>query len=214
MEFPEPILQLLLQADSLLAAAAVLVVLAAGLGGFVEYVFPPFAGDTLILLGFIAAARGQASLLLTFLVALAASTAGAAVAYWLGGRLGGLPLLQRRPGRKERLRRASRALERWGWPLLLLNRFLPGIRALFLPLAGIAKLPLPRTLSATTGGNGLWLGMMAAAAIAAAGGSTAEGEEGLRTLIRWTAIPAFLLALAVLGAVLRTALREEGEPVS
>jgi membrane protein DedA with SNARE-associated domain len=211
MEFPELILQLLLQADRLLAAAAVLVILAAGLGGFLEFVFPPFAGDTLVFLGFIAAARGQASFLLTFLVALTAGTAGAAVAYWLGGRLGGLPLLKGRPAREARLRRTGRALERYGWPLLLLNRFLPGIRGLFLPLAGIARIPLVRTHVAVLIGNALWLGMLAAAALAAVGGSASEGEAGLRTLIRWTAIPAAFLAVGVLALVIRAALRDEGD---
>ena len=70
-----------------------------------EYLFPPYPGDTIMVGGFLLAARGDASLPLTFLVALAGSILGAQLAYGIGVRFGDSYFL---------LRRSSRAPERFG----------------------------------------------------------------------------------------------------
>src|SRR5579871_4020419 len=54
----------------------------------IEYVFPPFPGDTVVLLGGIYAVRGQKPWALVLAVVTLGSMAGAAFDYWVGTRIG------------------------------------------------------------------------------------------------------------------------------
>ena len=55
-----------------------------GLAAMLEYVVPPFPGDTITLLGGVYAVRGDQPWPLVFLVVTAGSVAGAAINYWFG----------------------------------------------------------------------------------------------------------------------------------
>src|SRR5215510_785873 len=95
---------------------------------FLEYVVPPFWGDTFMLVGFFLAAQGVAPPVVIFAMALLGSILGAAVAFRLGERFGfavlhRLPLFSRRS--EERVERLFR---RFGEPLLAANRFVPLVR--------------------------------------------------------------------------------------
>lgn len=116
---------------------------------FVEYVFPPFPGDTVVLLGAWYAARGM----LSWPAAFVAVTAGAVVGAWVDWRIGRAlaPALEARavvrgPLDGGRLARFDAAYRRYGGLLLVANRFLPGIRAFLFVAAGAARLPLGRVL--------------------------------------------------------------------
>jgi membrane-associated protein len=111
-----------------------------------EYLFPPFPGDTVTLFGaFLVAARGW-----SFGWVLGAVTLGSLVGAWLDyelgaaarrgahGRLGRLPLVR---GAGARLAGLQARVQRHGLPLILLNRFFPGVRAFFFVAAGLAGLP-------------------------------------------------------------------------
>ena len=116
---------------------------------FVEYVFPPFPGDTVVILGAFCAVRGTIS----WPVAFAAVTAGAVAGAWLDFRVGRAlaPHLAARVARRgpldaERLARFEAAYRKWGGWLLLANRFLPAVRAFLFVAAGAAGLPQRRVL--------------------------------------------------------------------
>jgi len=118
-------------------------------GSLIEYVFPPFPGDTLVVLGAWYAVKGVLSWPMTF----AAVTAGALVGAWIDYRIGvalGAALergAQRRgPFTLEHVRRVEEGYRRFGAWFLLANRFLPGIRAFLFVGAGAARLPLRRVL--------------------------------------------------------------------
>ena len=128
------------------------------LGSLVEYVFPPFPGDTLVLLGAWYAVNGKISWPLAFV----AVTAGAVVGAWIDYRVGvalGAALergaKRRGPITLEHVRQVEAGYARWGEWFLLANRFLPGIRAFLFVGAGAARLPLGKVL--------LWGGISAAA---------------------------------------------------
>jgi membrane-associated protein len=158
MSIPDSLLHVLLLAFWLTWVTVLVVLGSSFVGALLEFLFPPFAGDTLIVLGFIAAVRGVTSPLFVFLWAALGATLGAAVAYEIGKRFGTLPLLERR-FRKQR-DRICRFLQRSGLVVLILNRFFPGIRALVLPFSGVAGLGRGRALVAATLGNLLFLSFL------------------------------------------------------
>jgi membrane protein DedA with SNARE-associated domain len=128
------------------------------LGSLVEYVFPPFPGDTLVVLGAWYAVNGKISWPFAF----ASVTAGAVVGAWIDYRIGvalGAALergaMRRGPITLEHVRKVEAGYARWGEWFLLANRFLPGIRAFLFVGAGAARLPLGKVL--------LWGGISAAA---------------------------------------------------
>ncbi|HET9596442.1 MAG TPA: VTT domain-containing protein [Anaeromyxobacteraceae bacterium] len=177
---------------------------------FVEYVFPPFPGDTIVVLGAFYAVRGAISWPLAF----AAVTAGAVAGAWLDWRVGAAlgPRLQARAAHRgpldaARLARFEAAYRRWGGWLLLGNRFLPGIRAFLFVAAGAARLPLPRVLV---------LGALSAAAwnalLLAAGGLFARNVDELALLAdRYSlAVAAALAAVALVVLARLLARRRRG----
>jgi membrane protein DedA with SNARE-associated domain len=128
------------------------------LGSLVEYVFPPFPGDTLVVLGAWYAVRGDISWAMAFGATTAGAMAGAWIDYRVGVALGAA--VERDAGRRglltlENVRRVEAGYARFGAWFLLANRFLPGIRAFLFVAAGAARLPLRRVL--------LWGGISAAA---------------------------------------------------
>jgi len=128
------------------------------LGSLVEYVFPPFPGDTLVVLGAWYAVNGKISWPFAFLAVTAGAVAGAWIDYRIGVALGAAlerGAMRRGPVTLEHVRRVEAGYARWGAWFLLANRFLPGIRAFLFVGAGAARLPVGKVL--------LWGGISAAA---------------------------------------------------
>jgi membrane protein DedA with SNARE-associated domain len=119
------------------------------LASFVEYVFPPFPGDTLVMLGAWYSVQGVLSWPVTFAAVTAGAVAGGFVDYQIGVRLGrslDRGAARRGPLTAERLARFEAGYRRWGALFLIANRFLPGVRAFLFVAAGAARLPLGRVL--------------------------------------------------------------------
>jgi membrane protein DedA with SNARE-associated domain len=128
------------------------------LGSLIEYVFPPFPGDTLVVLGAWYAVNGKISWPLAFVAVTAGAVAGAWIDYRIGVALGAAlerGAMRRGPITLEHVRRVEAGYARFGAWFLLANRFLPGIRAFLFVGAGAARLPLGKVL--------LWGGISAAA---------------------------------------------------
>jgi membrane protein DedA with SNARE-associated domain len=167
---------------------------------FVEYLFPPFPGDALVVLGAWYATHGQLSWPVTFLAVTAGAVAGAAVDWrvgrWLGSRL------DARAARgqldRSKLERFEAGYRRWGGLFLVANRFLPGVRAFFFLAAGACRIPLWEVLLFGGISAALWNGLLLAA-----GAFAARNLEELvaifesYTTIAWTLLGA--VALVALG---------------
>ncbi len=180
------------------------------LASFVEYVFPPFPGDLVVVLGAWYAVQGQISWAATF----AATTAGALAGAWIDWRVGrtlGRHLEQRahRPTvihrllTAERLDRFDASYRRWGGLLLVANRFFPGIRAFIFVAAGASGIPLRRVLV---------LGGISAAAwnvlLLGAGALIAKNLDELVALFdRYTQVASTALAVAVVAGAAAWLLR-------
>lgn len=119
-----------------------------GLAGASEYVVPILPGDTVTLFGaFLATSAGRHPLLIYGAIN-AGSIGGALLAYgfgrWLAGRPGA-PVFK-----SERTRRAIAAIQarfaRHGAMYLVINRFLPALRAFFFVAAGMVRMPVWQVL--------------------------------------------------------------------
>jgi membrane protein DedA with SNARE-associated domain len=170
------------------------------LGSFVEYVFPPFPGDLVVVLGAWYAVQGQ----LSWPAAFVAVTAGAVLGAWLDFQVG-RSIGRRIDGRAARrgglsaarLARFEAAYRRWGGWLLVVNRFMPGVRAIIFLAAGATGIPLRKVLV---------LGAVSAAAwnvvLLAAGALVAKNLDDLVELVdRYTRAASIALAVAAAAGV-------------
>jgi membrane-associated protein len=165
---------------------------------FVEYVFPPFPGDLVVVLGAWYAVHGALSWPATFAAVTAGAIAGAWVDYRIGAAVG--RRLDRRLAKRsalsaERLARFEASYRRWGAWLLVANRFLPGFRAFLFVAAGASGIPLREVLVLGGISAALWN-----AALLAAGGAAARSLPELMALFeRYTR--AAWIAIAVAAAL-------------
>jgi membrane protein DedA with SNARE-associated domain len=118
------------------------------LASFLEYVFPPVPGDAVAVLGAWYATHGGLSWGVLFAALSLGAMAGTAFDWRLGRWLGARLEDRAAAGRldRDRLERFERAYRRWGGLLLVVNRFLPGIRAFFFVAAGASRVPLWQVL--------------------------------------------------------------------
>ena len=167
-----------------------------------EYVFPPFPGDTVVVFGaFLVTARGWSGPGV-FAATTAGSLVGAAVDWYVG------VALQRWRHRRTPLTGAGDSVrqtvdglverfQRHGPAYILVNRFLPGIRALFFVAAGMAGMrPGPVLLYA---------------AVSAIAWNCLLMGAGLAVGASWDTLPAWFAAYTrvvwgILGAALLVAL--------
>lgn len=109
----------------------------------IEYVFPPFPGDTLTLFGvFLAVSKGY-SPTGVYVAITVGSVVGGWLAYRFGLRLGDTsdpPTgLMANPSAKAAIDEIGVRFQRHGIAYLALNRFVPVLRAFFFVAAGIAR---------------------------------------------------------------------------
>ncbi len=129
----------------------------------IEYIFPPFPGDTVTLAGAVLARLGDWSILLVFGALMAGNLVGAMADYLVGRHI----LSPERLTRRRRIANHETALHnvlagfrKYGPALLVVNRFLPGIRALFFVAAGMARLPVTAVLFYATLSAALWTALL------------------------------------------------------
>jgi len=106
-----------------------------------ESFFPPWPTDVLVLYAGFLAGRGQLEQGIVVAVAIAGTQLGVMATFWLG-RCWGPALLVGRFGRMfhaHRLAQLERWFARYGVPAVAVSRFFPGIRALVMPAAGLAR---------------------------------------------------------------------------
>lgn len=118
-------------------------------GTVIEYVFPPFPGDTVVVAGAALVAAFDWPLWPVFTAVTAGSVAGSTVAWAVGRAVARREKVRAGDGDPALHGRAHRAVhrlvagfERHGPWYLVLNRFMPGVRTFFFVAAGMVDLPL------------------------------------------------------------------------
>lgn len=176
-----------------------------------EYVFPPFPGDLVVVLGAWYAVHGQLSWWLAFVSVTAGAVVGAFIDHRVGRALG-RRLDARAAGRSalsaEKLARFEASYRRWGGLLLVANRFLPGVRAFLFVAAGASGIPLRRVLLLGGVSAALWN-----AVLLAAGAFLARNVDELVSLVdrylsvAWLALGAAVVVVAAVALWRRRAAR-------
>ena len=119
--------------------------------------------DTAVVLGAFLSGAGQVSAWLVFVVTWAANVSGAAGVY-LAARSAGRPFFEGRIGRKllapTSVDRIHRFYARYGLWGMLLSRFVPGVRAVVPPFAGLAGLRFVQAMVPIAVGSALWYGAL------------------------------------------------------
>jgi membrane protein DedA with SNARE-associated domain len=170
------------------------------LATLVEYVFPPFPGDLLVVLGAWYAVEGALSWPAVFAAVTAGAVAGAFIDYRIGVAVG--RRLDRRSARggvlsTARLARFEASYRRHGVWLLVANRFFPGVRAFIFVAAGASGIPLRRVLLFGGLSAALWNGLLLGA-----GALLARNAEDLVALFeRYTRVAWAVLAAAAVVAL-------------
>jgi len=133
-----------------------LVIIMAGVA--VEGFGIPAPGQTLLVAGAVLASRGKFDITLLLVSAWFATVTGNLIGYYLG-RLGGRKLLARLPVEPVRFERMERLCERHGSKLILVARFIEGLRQLSNLLVGVLQMPPLLFLLMTSLGAALWVGV-------------------------------------------------------
>lgn len=188
--------------DSLLAHVGPLAFVVLGLAAFLEYIVPPVPGDTIVLLGGVYAVRGEQPFWLVFVSVVTGSILGAisnfAFGHYLARRIhehpGAKPLFGITP---ERLAVTQARMRTHGDWLLLINRFLPGIRILCFVAAGAAHMKPGRTLVLGSLGAAVHTGVILGAGVAVGG-----NLEKLEAFMRRSQGVAVGIALVVVAGLL------------
>jgi membrane protein DedA with SNARE-associated domain len=170
-----------------------------GVAALLEYVVPPFPGDTVTLLGGAYVARGEHPLVLVLGALVLFSLVGMAATWRLGRALG-----HRVDAAKdgplafglthEQVRRAQALMRTRGDWVLVLNRFMPSFRAVVFVAAGASGVPLRRVLALGSASALAWNGLLLV--IGANVGANAEALEAWLTRYRTTSLALCAVALA------------------
>lgn len=143
-------------------------------------------------------------------IVIALSTAGAAAGfmtmYWIGSTVGEHVIEKNRLKwvKKRHLDRARVGVEKWGFGIVLLNRFLSGFRAVISLTVGMAQMNKRLTLICATISGAIWT-----ATIAYVGYLLGENWEQVRSYLRdYGRAVMVLIACGALIQLVRFALRE------
>ncbi len=109
----------------------------------IEYIFPPFPGDTISLLGAFLVGTGKYPLFSTFFAITAGSFAGTVAVYYLGFFLSRkYDFLKKHSNfflKNKTFKQIEISFEKWGDLLIVINRFLPAVRSMFFLSAGLTR---------------------------------------------------------------------------
>jgi membrane protein DedA with SNARE-associated domain len=117
----------------------------------------PLPGETLLIACALSAASGNLDLASVLTVAWVGTQLGDIIGFLIGG-WGLKRLLRSGAVQDQRLRKAEALFSRWGMGLLMVGRFLDGIRQTSNMAAGVLEMPWWRFLLGTLVGTSLWVG--------------------------------------------------------
>jgi membrane protein DedA with SNARE-associated domain len=160
----------------------------------IEYLVPPFPGDTITLFAAVLITGYGWSFAAVFGSVMAGSLAGSMAAFYLGGWLRSRRAREPAPDQDTMLVRLVTKFQRHGPAYLVLNRFLPGVRALFFVAAGMAGMRPAAVAFHSALSAALWnLSLIAIGSAAGANFDTLLGWVRRYTSIMWVVISAVVL---------------------
>jgi membrane protein DedA with SNARE-associated domain len=161
-----------------------------------ENLFPPFPGDAVIFVGAFLAGTGSIYLPLVFVITVLGSLSGALILYSLGKR-GVRKLFIFHTGiffNDEQLKKIESWFSRYGEKVLLLSRFIAGVRSGIALAAGVGKVDLRKMVIYTFISVLLWNGILATVATIL----KENYEQAYRFLTTYNSIVLFILAVGII----------------
>jgi membrane protein DedA with SNARE-associated domain len=136
----------------------ILAYLLLGLSAFVENLFPPIPGDTITAFGAFLVGTGKLSFACVYASTTIGSFLGFLTLFWIGRLLGRHFFIDRdyRFLRARDIIKAEQWFGRYGYFLIALNRFLPGIRSAISVAGGISRLKIIWVASLSLVSCGAW----------------------------------------------------------
>ena len=173
---------------------------------FVEDFGVPSPGETILIAASVYAGAGRLNIVAVGLIAVLAAIIGDNIGYAIG-RFGGHALVLRF-GRyvfitHERLDKAERFFARYGGGIVVVARFIEGLRQLNGIIAGIAEMPWPRFLAYNTLGATLWVGVWSTVGYLAGNNIVSVYSTVTRYSLYLLIALAVLVAAWIIRAVLR-----------
>lgn len=129
---------------------------------FVENIFPPYPGDTVILAGAFIAGQGNIGYFGVVVSVVTGGVAGGMILYYIG-RFKGRSYFMRRDSKyfgKSSLIRVENLFEKYGNFVLIFSRFFAGVRSAVCIAAGLGDVRLSRMFVLTVISNLLWCGLL------------------------------------------------------
>lgn len=170
----------------------------------VENLFPPYPGDTAILLAGYLAGSGQILIGGGLLCSVAGSLTGGLILFALGSNQGRV-LFHKRRFRflsPDRLDQVEVWFRQHGRKVILVSRFLPGVRSLVAVTAGIGGVPIAVFALFTLISTLVWNGLLLYAGL--------KLGQNWSAVVRWFRIYNWVVILAVVLAALLWYLRRYG----
>ena len=119
-----------------------LVYIVLGISAFVENIFPPIPGDTITAFGAFLVGAGKVGFVGVYVSTTLGSILGFMCLFWLGMRLGRTYFVERDHWffKADDIIKAELWFRKYGYLLILMNRFLPGVRSVISISGGISGL--------------------------------------------------------------------------
>jgi membrane protein DedA with SNARE-associated domain len=167
---------------------------------------PVVPGETILIAGAVYAGAGRLNIVAIGLIAVAAAIAGSTIGYAIG-RIGGRVLVLRY-GRyvrvtSERLDKAERFIDRRGWLVVMVARFVEGLRQAVGLVAGITGMRWPLFLACNAVGAVAWVAVWASVGDLAGSHITVIYQDATR----YSLYALIALAILIVGLVTRYTLR-------
>ena len=165
---------------------------------FLENVVPPVPGDTVVVFSAYLVGRGIWDIVPVFATTVGGGVIGFMFMFFIGMRYG-RSLFEARGGRvftSQRLQRAESWLARYGFWLILANRFMTGVRSVVAISAGLGKISPVRVLFAGVLSMMVWNGLLLYVGLLL-GQNWGEVSELLRQYNR-VLLGAFVLGIGIL----------------
>jgi membrane protein DedA with SNARE-associated domain len=190
-----------------------LIYLFLGLSAFVENLVPPIPGDTITAFGAFLVGVGKLTFLGVYISTTVGSLLGFMCLFWVGGFLGRHFFIERdfRFLRAKDIIKAEEWFGRYGYFLILFNRFMPGIRSAVALAAGISRfrtLPVAvLSFLSCAAWNLIWIFM--GQTLGAHWGTVQKKMADF--MVHYNIAVIILLALVVLFFIFRKRLRRKAE---
>jgi len=189
----------------------VLIYVFLGLSAFVENLVPPIPGDTITAFGAFLVGMGRLSFVGVYISTTVGSLLGFLCLFWVGGLLGRHFFIERdfRFLRAKDIIKAEEWFSRYGYLLILFNRFMPGIRSAVALAAGISRfrtIPvLVLSLLSCAAWNLIWIFM---GHTLGTHWETVEGKMG-DFMVRYNVAVILVIVLVVLFFILKKRFRKK-----